>query len=318
MLVGGLGVLTVVLAYRRVIRRHPGERVEPVERRSSVANVAPRSGLSAPAVAGLRFGWNTDSGRTAVPVRSALIGGVLAVVVVVATVTFGSGPQHPCVAPGPLRLELELRHRLAERSRVPPIVRQLLDADPDVAAWTGFNFANAQINGQTVPILLANANAGLSPPILSGHTLEADNQIVLGAATMAALHTRRSETRSSSATGPRKTPPVYVPQTTMVVVGTATMPAIGSSGALHPSMGTGAVVLQGIEPPAFNRTLTQRDPNQNGPAVVVVRLTVASTTPPAWLHCKPWPRRPTRSWPQTRKAWVTHTACSASSVLPRS
>jgi hypothetical protein len=37
-------------------------------------------------------------------------------------------------------------------------------------------------------------------------------------------------------------------------------------------MGTGAVIPQGVEPPAFKRALTQPDPNQNGPAVVVVRL----------------------------------------------
>jgi hypothetical protein len=66
--------------------------------------------------------------------------------------------------------------------------------------------------------------------------------------------------------------PVYVPPTPMVVAGTATIPAIGTSGALHPSMGTGALIPKGIEPARFQRALTEPDPNLNGPAIVVVRL----------------------------------------------
>jgi hypothetical protein len=58
----------------------------------------------------------------------------------------------------------------------------------------------------------------------------------------------------------------------MVVVGTATMPAIGSSGSLHPSMGTGVMIPHGLEPTRFQRATTQPDQNLNGPAIVVVRL----------------------------------------------
>lgn len=270
-LAGGLGVLTVALAYRRVMRRRLGKWVEPVERRSSVANVAARTGLSAPAVAGLRFSLERGHGRTAVPVRSALLGGVLAVVVVVATVTFGSGLNTLVSHPALYGWNWNYAIDSPSGSNVPPIARQLLDRDPDVAAWSGFGFANVQIDGQTVPALLAKASAELGPPILSGHAVDAKNQVVLGAATVAALHTRIGDTVVVSYGSP-KDAPVYVPPTRLVVVGTATMPAIGTSGALHPSMGTGAVIPQGVEPPAFKRALTQPDPNQNGPAVVVVRL----------------------------------------------
>jgi hypothetical protein len=270
-LVVGLGVLTVALAYRRGMRRRLGEWVEPAQRRSSLANVAARSGLSAPAVTGLRFSLETGSGRTAVPVRSALLGGVLAVVVVVATVTFGSGLNTLVSHPDLYGWNWNYAIDSPSGSDVPPIAVQLLEHDRDVAAWSGFGFANVQIDGQTVPVLLAKANAELGPPILSGHEVEAKNQIVLGAATEAALHTRIGETVVASYGSPKDFP-VYVPPTHLLVVGTATMPAIGASGALHPSMGTGAVIAQGIEPPAFKRALTQPDPNLNGPSVVVVRL----------------------------------------------
>ena len=66
--------------------------------------------------------------------------------------------------------------------------------------------------------------------------------------------------------------PVYVPPTPMVAAGTATMPTIGTSGALHPSMRTGALTPKDIEPAKFQWALTEPDPNLNGPAIVVVRL----------------------------------------------
>jgi FtsX-like permease family len=52
----------------------------------------------------------------------------------------------------------------------------------------------------------------------------------------------------------------------------ATLPAIGTSGALHPSMGTGAIISEGIESPAFTQAITQSDPNLNGQDVEVVRF----------------------------------------------
>ena len=138
------------------------------------------------------------------PVRSALIGAALAVAVVVATVTFGSSlgtlDSHPALygwnwtyainSPG--------------TDNVPPAVGRLLSRDPDVAAWTGYSFANIQIDGQTVPVLLTTAHAALSPPIISGHAVDANNQIVLGAATLAALHKKVGEP-CWSATAPRRT-----------------------------------------------------------------------------------------------------------------
>ena len=269
-LVAGLGALTVALSYQRAMRRRPGERIEPVERRSGVANLAARTGLSAPAVAGLRFSLERGRGRTAVPVRSALVGGVLAVVVVVATVTFGSGLSTLVSHPALYGWNWNYAIDSPGGNNVPPITRQLLDRDPDVASWSGFGFANIQIDGQTVPALMASANAKVGPPILSGHAIRAKNQIVLGAATLAQLHAKIGDKVVASYGSPNDAP-VYLPPTNLVVVGTATMPAVGTSGALHPSMGTGAVIAQGIEPPALRRALTQPDPNENGPAVVVVR-----------------------------------------------
>jgi len=265
----GLGFLTVVLAYRRATLRY-NERQEPTQK-SGVVEVAARSGLPEPALAGLRFSLQRGRGRRAVPVRSALLGAALAVAVVVATVTFGSSLATLDSRPTLYGWNWSFAINSPGTNAVPPVVGTLLSRDRSVAAWTGYSFANAQIDGQTVPVLLTEAHAALGPPILSGHALDANNQIVLGAATLAELHKKVGDTVLASYGAP-KDAPVYIAPTPLLIVGTATMPAIGVSGHLHPSMGTGALLPTGLEPVAMKRALTNPDPNLNGPVIDVVRL----------------------------------------------
>ena len=94
---------------------------------------------------------------------------------------------------------------------------------------------------------------------------------MLGAATLAQLHKRVGDTVVLSF-GTPKDVPAYFPPTRLRIVGTATLPAIGNAGVLHPSMGTGGIVENDAAPAAFRRTLTNADPNLNGPALAAVRL----------------------------------------------
>ena len=276
----GLSALTVALAQRRAARRI-GQGSEPVQRGSAVVNAAARYGLPAPAVAGLRFSLEAGHGRSAVPVRSVLVGSVLAVAVVVATVTFASGlntlVSHPALYGWNWNFAIEPEGG----DNVPLVVGHLLDHDPDVPAWTGFDYADVQIDGQTIPALVDGTHAALSPPILSGHGIQAKNQIVLGAATLAALHAKIGQSVVVSYGSPKDTP-IYQPPTHLVVVGTTTMPAIGTAGTLHPSMGTGALFSDAIFVPALARALVHADPNLNGPAIDVVRIR-SGVTPTAAL-----------------------------------
>jgi hypothetical protein len=275
-LILSLGALTIVLAYRGSTRRDY-ERRESV-RRSGAVDLAARSGVPEPALTGLRFSLERGRGRTAVPVRSALTGAVLAVAVVVATLTFGSSLATLDSHPALYGWNWTYAINSPGTDDVPPVVGHLLSRDPEVVAWTGYTFGNVQIDGLTVPVLLTQAHAELSPPILTGHVVDANNQIVLGSATLAALHKKIGDTVMVSYGAPQDAP-IYVPPSPMVIAGTATMPAIGVSGHLHPSMGTGALLPTGLEPAAFKRALLQPDPNLNGPAIDVVRL--KNGVPPA-------------------------------------
>jgi hypothetical protein len=206
-----------------------------------------------------------------VPVRSVLLGTVLAIATVVATLTFASGLR--TLVSHPALYGWNWNYALDPSSDVPPPALKLLDHDPDVAAWAGVNYTNAEIDGQTVPFIFARPGAAVSPPVVSGHGLDANNQIMLGSATLAELHKDVGDTVTVSLGTPKDTP-IYIPPTPLVIVGTATFPAVGYASfvADHTSMGTGALVSDNIPPPAFQQALQSPDPNLNGPELVFVRL----------------------------------------------
>jgi hypothetical protein len=96
---------------------------------------------------------------------------------------------------------------------------------------------------------------------------------VLGGQTLLQLHKHVGDTVVLSYGAPQNAP-IYVPPTRLVIVGTATFPAIGypSSVADHTSMGTGAMVSTRVEPAALRKAETKSDPLLNGPSMVLVRL----------------------------------------------
>src|ERR1019366_1144509 len=186
------------------------------------------TGLPASGVVGVRMALEPGGGRTAPPVRSALMGTVVAVALVVTTVTFGSSLQ-TLVSHPPLygwNWTYMLNPVGSGGGNVPPQVFALLAHDPDVAAYSGFSYNDGELGGQGIPFLIGESHAALTPPILSGHAVQKKDQIVLGGATMAQLHKRLGDTVVFSY-GTRADAPIYVPPTRLVIVGTATMPAVG-------------------------------------------------------------------------------------------
>jgi hypothetical protein len=228
------------------------------------------SGLSPTGVIGIRFALTPGKGRTAVPARSVLVGATIAVAIVTATLTFNSG-LHTLVS-RPALYGWNWNYALSSENDVPPQALVALNRDHDVSAWSGYHPLSVQIDGQSVPVLLGANHAAVAPPILSGHVVDANNQIVLGAITLSLLHKHVGDTVVFSFGSPA-TAPLYLPPARLVIVGTATVPAIGGSGnyAEHPSMGTGAVVSETVSP-AIRGAAQQSDSNLNGPGMVFVRL----------------------------------------------
>ena len=264
-----LVVVAVIVTQRRV--RRVGARRTATFNGSRLARRLGDAGLALTGVIGVRFATDPGRERTAVPVRSALVGAVLAVALVTATVTFGSGLHTLITRPALYGWNWNFALS-ANGSSVPPQSMALLKRDPYVAEWSPVDgFPNIQIDGTTVPVMTMEPSAVVSPPIITGHGITANNQIVLGAATMVALHKHLGDVVLASYGNP-KDAPVYVPPTPLTIVGTATMPAVGNPLTLHTSMGVGGIISRHIEPTAMRKFLRSPYATLNGPKMVLVRI----------------------------------------------
>ena len=260
-LIAVLWAVAVVLAYlgaphRAAVRRRAGGRG------SGVARAAAASGLPVPAVEGIRLALDPGAGRTAVPVRSAILGAALAMIVVVGTVTFGASldtlVSHPALYGWNWTYALIRGYPIyipQQRAAA------LLDHDPAVAAWSGVYFGTLKIDGLTVPVIGASPNAPVGPPVLSGHGLDAPGQVVLGAGTLAQLHKHLGD-MVDVRTG-------TVKPARLRIVGTATLPSLGISATMHTEMGTGALLPYQLIPGDAGNPA--RNPAA-GPNNILVRL----------------------------------------------
>jgi hypothetical protein len=264
-LVVGLSAVAVLFGYRVSPHLADRRRERRGGRRSTAARAAATAGLPPTAVTGIRFALEPGSGRNAVPVRSAILGAALAVITLVATVTFAASlntlVSHPRLYGWNWSYELSA----GEGSDIPGThVTHLLNADHHVAAWTAVDFGTVEIDGQPEPIIAVTPKATVAPPLLSGHGVDGARQIVFGAVTLAQLHKKVGDTvvvRTNGVGGP----------TTVRIVGTATLPTIGTGGNEHPEMGIGALVPVSILPLA--ETGGEGEPAaDNGPNAVLVRL----------------------------------------------
>jgi hypothetical protein len=238
-----LALLAVVLAYREASHRAVRRARLFTPRRSRVAAAAAASGLPVSGVAGIRLALDPGRDKRAVPVRSAMLGGVMAIVVIVATVTFGASlntlVSHPALYGW--NWSNEMLGNYGGLADVPlPQTARLLARDPYVAAWSQASFDDLRIDGQNVPVLGTTPKAAVRPPVLSGHALDAADQVVLGASTLAQLYKHLGETVELD-NGAKK-------PTRLVIVGTATLPAIGAGETLHLEIGTGAVIAESLIP----------------------------------------------------------------------
>jgi hypothetical protein len=192
-------------------------------------------------------------------VRSAILGAVLAVTVLTTTVTFGASlnslVSHPSLYGW--NWNYAMLSSFAGAEDLPsPQISSLLSRDKDIQAWSGVNFTEARLDGEPATVLAQRPGARVAPPLLSGHGLNAANEIVLGTTTLAQLHKRvgDSVTLTNGISRPTK----------LLIVGTATMPAFKNMG-----MGKGALASTSAFPAAL---LNIQDSQIPGPNAILIRV----------------------------------------------
>ena len=261
-LVAVLGAVGVSVAYRLAPYRAAGRR-RPSGQRSSLTGMAASSGLPEPAVTGIRFALESGSGRDAAPVRSAILGAALAVFVVVTTVTFGASLTTLISHPALYGWNWDYELTASQGADIPShLMTPLLASDHAVAAWSGVYFGNVRIDGQVTPVIASRPDAAVAPPILNGHAVQADDQVVLGAQTLGQLHKQVGDTVTVRVLGgaPKQ----------LHIVGMATMPTIDNGGNQHTEMGSGALVPTSLLPKVV--LLGYGPPSQAGPQGILLRL----------------------------------------------
>ena len=260
LLVLSLTIIAFVVCYRGLPHRAANRRLELDRQPSRVVAATAAAGLPAPAVTGVRFALVPGSGRSSVPVRSAVTGAVMAMIVLVGTVTFGASLSS--LVSHPALYGWNWDYLLGAGGDLPgQKVTALLDDDRYVSAWSGIYTAVLGIDGQQVPVLGETPGAPVAPPLLSGHGVAAVDQVVLGPVTLSQLHKRIGGTVVVAGDG------VPRPQR-LLIVGTATLPAFGQTGQ-HLEMGVGAVLPYSLIPPLDRN---QFDNPLPGPQDALVRL----------------------------------------------
>jgi hypothetical protein len=265
----GVGFLVLVtllgafalFASNREIRRITSKRIasrpkhEPRLVRSSA-----NAGLPISAVAGVRFALESGEGRNSTPVRSAILGTVLAVTVLMTTLTFGASLDGLVSRPSLYgwNWNYAILSGFAGAEDMPAHQSAtFLNEDRDIQSWAGVYTVGGKLDGVRESMLAEQPGASVAPPILSGHGLEKANQVVLGSATLDQLHKHVGDTVTFSngkTTG-----------TTLTIVGTATMPAIEDG----LGMGTGAVVAMSDFPTSLLNLQSSSIP---GPNIFLIRI----------------------------------------------
>ena len=192
-----LTVAALVIAYRVAPHRLAGRAAIPA-RDPAWHRAAVTIGLPPSAALGIRAALGSRSGRDAAPVRSALLGAVVAVTVIVTSLTFASS-LNALVSQPPLygwNWNYALLAGFSAAENLPAAdTAALLDHDPDVAHWAGTYFESVTLDGQSgVPVLAMRPGAAVSPSMLSGHAPDEAAEVVLGPATLASLHKHVGDT----------------------------------------------------------------------------------------------------------------------------
>jgi hypothetical protein len=257
-----LGAVTAMTGYRQAPHR-AAARPQPVDRGSVLVRAGLGAGLGASGVAGLRFALEPGRGRTTVPVRSVLAGAVLTVIVVAATLTFGASLSYLVARPALYgwNFSYALYSTDGWGPFPPTLVTPLLRRDRLIAASTGVYFLTVQIDGQTVPAILSPTHPAVGPRILTGGGLDRPGQVVLGPATLAALHKKVGD-EVTVQLGP------VIRDARLRIAGTAVLPAVGDTLSMHPSMSTGAVLATGV----VSAAALHEAGAYSGPNAILVRM----------------------------------------------
>jgi hypothetical protein len=241
--VGSVAVVLVLLLRSawpawRAARSRPGVLGAPeiagAERSSRIANRLAGSGFPAPVVVGARMALEPGRGRTAVPVRSALLGTAVAVAAVAGAFTFNTNLDRLVSTPRLYGWDWDIGAGVGFFP-LPNEVRDELLAHPAVGGVAGAQFGEVSIAGNEVPALGIDQLGGTTvfPTVLDGRPPNRPDEIALGTKTLRRAHRR---------VGDAVTIKLNDVSRRMHIVGRVVFPKFGGAGFSSTGLGEGAAL----------------------------------------------------------------------------
>lgn len=220
-----------------VLERHRqrGSRLTP--RPSRLLDVVTAMGAPPSGVAGVSMAIRAGAGRGRVPTRSTLTGAAVAVISLLAVLTFGSGLDRLVQSPERYgwTWDVALGSHGGYISLDESAVDRRLRSDEGVAGWTFVSYGAVSAGELEVPALgFKPAHGAVQPPVLEGRGLVAPGEVLLGSTTLRNLDLGVGDSvRVGQGASAR----------TLQIVGRAIFPAIGFHDAERPGLGEGAALL---------------------------------------------------------------------------
>ena len=216
---------------------------DPTERQSRPSRLAAalaRTG-SVTGGAGVAMAFEPGGGRTAVPVRSALVGSVIAVAALAAAAVFGAS----------LIGLVSTRHDYGQNwvqevdfnfgTSSPTQAAQMAQAITALDGYAAGNYGQLTIDGKVVPAIGLNQVRGSGYlTLLAGRAPTAPDEIAVGAQTLRTIGARLGQTITVTVNQDFTGGPG--PAHRMRVVGVAVLPAFSRGGFTPTGLGTGAVL----------------------------------------------------------------------------
>jgi hypothetical protein len=189
---------------------------------------------SVPGSIGVRMAFEPGHGRTAVPVRSALAGTIVAVTSVVAALVFGASLIHLVSTPRLYGQRWQQELDLGFGGVPEPLLSGILARQPDLTSYAVGNYGEVTVQGTIVPAI------GVSPvrgrnflSLLAGRPPVRPDEIALGAQTLRSLHRRIGQRIAIQVNGVTRP---------MLITGTAVFAAFSRGSFESTDLGSGAAL----------------------------------------------------------------------------
>jgi ABC-type lipoprotein release transport system permease subunit len=217
-------------------------------RPSRVVSVASEVGFSVPAAAGIRMALEPGRGRTAVPVRTTILGAGLAIATVVAAGVFASSLHHLVSTPRLFGWNWDTRMSINAQDsngQVEPSqnareeVASLLDSSPRVVEkWGTVSLSDITVDRNPMPAVGIDLKRGAAlPTLVDGRLPRGPREIALGRLTKRQLGVGTGDVVTARDNDNKRV--------ALKVVGTVVLPGLGTyPGADKTSLGEGAVVTR--------------------------------------------------------------------------